>query len=212
MVIIPMALSLTVHEFAHAFAAKKLGDDTAEKMGRLNLNPLSHADPFGTVLVPLIILVANRSAAGGIPLFGWAKPVPVNAGRFTRRITARRGSMIVSGAGPLANLAMALLSGGILSVVQHQGLPVAAALQQLLLQMIFINVALGVFNLLPIYPLDGEKMVAGFLGAEQAIRFERFNQQFGTWILWGIIFFARDLISIPVQFIAQVVLAAVRLT
>src|SRR5689334_11759130 len=79
MVLIPLVLSLTVHEFAHAWAAKRLGDDTAERMGRLTLNPAAHADPMGTVILPLIILVANGAAAGGaIPFFGWAKPVPVN--------------------------------------------------------------------------------------------------------------------------------------
>jgi Zn-dependent protease len=214
MVLIPMILSLTVHEFAHAFLAKRLGDNTAEKEGRLNLNPLNHADPFGTLLLPLLILLANGATGGGrIPFFGWAKPVPVNAGRFTRKITARTGNMLVAAAGPTANLLMALLCAGILSVTAHTGLAASLAppLQTLLVQMLFINGGLFVFNMIPIYPLDGEKVVAGFLSTPNAIKFERFNRQFGTWALWGIILFARDLIAYPAQLVVSGVLTVVGL-
>src|SRR4051812_18777201 len=105
MVLIPMILSLTVHEFSHAWAAKRVGDNTGELAGRLTLNPLAHADPFGTVLLPLLILMANGAVGmGRIPFFGWAKPVPFNAGRFTRKVTARMGSTLVAAAGPISNL------------------------------------------------------------------------------------------------------------
>src|SRR5580698_8792478 len=96
--LIPLILSLTVHEWAHAYSAFRLGDDTAARQGRLTLNPIPHIDPFGTILCPLL----------GIP-FGWAKPVPVNPVRFNREISMRAGMMITAAAGPLSNLVLAVL-------------------------------------------------------------------------------------------------------
>ncbi|HET6345585.1 MAG TPA: site-2 protease family protein [Myxococcota bacterium] len=215
MVLIPMILSLTVHEFSHAFVAKRLGDNTAEAAGRLNLNPMNHADPFGTLLLPLLILMANGATGlGRIPFFGWAKPVPVNAGRFTRKITARTGNTLVAAAGPVSNLLLSLVCAALLSVAEHTalGASLAPPLKTLLIQMLFINGGLFVFNMIPIYPLDGEKVVAGFLSTSNAIAFERFNRQFGTWVLWGIIFFARDLIAYPAQLVVSGVLTVVGLS
>jgi Zn-dependent protease len=97
--LIPLLLSLTVHEWAHAFAASRLGDDTAERMGRLTLNPIPHIDPLGTVILPLL----------NIP-FGWARPVPVNPVRFTRKLSMSAGMMIVAVAGPLSNVVLAVFN------------------------------------------------------------------------------------------------------
>ena len=170
MVLIPMILSLTVHEFAHAFAAKRLGDNTAEMQGRLTLNPVAHADPIGTVALPLALLMLNGGIGmGRIPFFGWAKPVPVNASRFDRRWHARTGTMIVAAAGPLANFSLALLCAGGLSIISHMGFDLDPSMQTLLVQMMFTNVALFVFNMIPIFPLDGEKVLAGLLRGQRSI-------------------------------------------
>lgn len=212
MVLIPMILSLTVHEYAHALAAKKLGDDTGESMGRLTLNPLAHADPFGTVILPLALLLLNGGIGmGRIPFFGWAKPVPYNPNRFTRKLHVRTGTMIVAAAGPVANLLMALLCAGSLSVIAHSGTELSPALQTLLVQMMFTNIALFVFNMIPIYPLDGQKVVAGLLKGNTAIHFEQFNQKFGSMALWVIILVGRDIITYPIRLVSKGVLAAVGL-
>lgn len=215
-VLIPMILSLTVHEYAHAFVAKRFGDDTAERLGRLTLNPLAHADPFGTLIMPMLSLVAGGMGMG-MPFFGWAKPVPVDAGRFRRSISVRWGSAAVSAAGPLSNLLMALLCGGLLSVLARQGAQTALAAHlppagEFLLMMVRINAALFVFNLIPIYPLDGQKVVSGFLSPGRAISFDKFNQQYGVWVLWGIILFGRGIIATPVIWVGNVVLSLVGLT
>ena len=104
MILIPMILSLTVHEYSHALAAKLLGDDTAEKQGRLTLSPLPHIDIFGTILLPLL------SIGTGMPFLGWAKPVPTNPVNYTRKVTQRTGYMLVSLAGPVSNFVFAFLS------------------------------------------------------------------------------------------------------
>lgn len=215
MVLIPMILSLTVHEFSHAFVARKLGDDTAEKQGRLNLNPLSHVDPIGTVLLPLVILLANGSAGmGRIPFFGWAKPVPINAGRFTRKISVRWGNALVSAAGPLSNLSIAFVCAGALSILLHTGtitqLPEPFFL--LLKSMLGINVALFVFNMIPLYPLDGEKVLSGFLPTAQSIQFERFGRQYGTMALWVLILVGRGVLIYPINLVSTGVLTLMGLS
>ncbi len=183
LVLVPMILSLTVHEFAHALASKKLGDNTAEGMGRLTLNPIAHIDPIGTLLLPLILIMSSSGL-----FFGWAKPVPVNPTRFTRKISMRTGMMIVAAAGPLSNLSLALLCAAALSVGVHTGILTAVpeAIQMLLLTMIGINVALFVFNMIPVYPLDGQKVLAGLLKGDVSMRYERFNAQMGSWLLIGL--------------------------
>ncbi len=191
--LVPMLLSLTVHEFAHAWAAKLLGDDTAEKMGRMTLNPVAHIDPIGTLLLPIVLIVW----AGGI-MFGWAKPVPVNPTRFTRKINMRTGMLITAAAGPASNIVLATLCTAILALTFHAGwLTEAGPLKQLLGSMVVINVALAVFNLIPVGPLDGQKVLSGMLSYEAAARFERFNYQYGAWLMMGVIVFAGRLIAVP---------------
>ena len=153
MVLIPMILSLTVHECAHAFTAKRLGDDTAERMGRMTLNPIPHIDPMGTIMLPLLILMARgASGAAFVPFFGWAKPTPVNESRFRRSVSVRAGSMAVAAAGPVSNLLMAWICAAALSVMFHAGQTqgAMAALVQFMNHMIFINLGLCVFNLIPV--------------------------------------------------------------
>ncbi|MFT3710390.1 MAG: site-2 protease family protein [Archangium sp.] len=151
MMLIPMWLSLSVHEWAHAWSALKLGDDTAAREGRLTLNPLSHIDPIGTVLLPLF----------GIPL-GWAKPVPVNPVRFNRKWTMRTGMAITAFAGPLSNVVLAVGCAVALGLI-YRFVPsmreVANGGTILLGYGVQLNIGLAIFNMLPLPPLDGSRIV-----------------------------------------------------
>jgi Zn-dependent protease len=151
-----MVLSLTVHECAHALSAHWLGDDTAKERGRLTLNPLPHIDPIGTLLLPAILVASG----GGI--FGWAKPTPINPARFRRSVSLRFGVSFTAVAGPISNLLLGVASGVLYAALQHAGAlsPPAASL---LIAMMSINASLAVFNLLPIPPLDGSRVVLGLL-------------------------------------------------
>ncbi len=204
LVIIVMALSLTVHEFAHAWAAKMLGDPTAENQGRLNLNPLNHADPIGTVLLPLFILLANGSG-GGVPFFGWARPVPTNPMNYRRSIDMRKGMMLVALAGPVSNLLFGFITVLVLLAAMQGGWyhsvpPFASEM----LQMLFgVNVALFVFNMIPIYPLDGQKVLSFFLKGQVAQDFERFNMQYGSIALMLLVFFGHGVLIKPMLMVNQ---------
>ena len=174
---IPVIFAIVVHEVAHGWAALRLGDTTAKSLGRLSLNPVTHIDPVGSLLVPGLMLLLP----GGF-LFGWAKPVPVNVARLNN---PRRDMVFVALAGPFANLMMLLmwafvtktgmLVGGVQStagyVLVHMG--VAG---------IFINAILMMLNLLPIPPLDGSKVVEGLLPARQAILYNKLGR-YGFFIL-----------------------------
>jgi Zn-dependent protease len=157
--LVVLLFSLTVHEMAHAVTADWCGDPTARLLGRVSLNPLVHADPIGTILFPLIALVS------GVPLLGWAKPVPVN----TRRLRhPRRDYVLVAGAGPASNLLLAFIAALALSLFRVSpmtlGEPnVSVPLAALLAGAIQINVLLAVFNMLPIPPLDGGNVLFGLL-------------------------------------------------
>lgn len=197
MALVPMILSLTVHEFAHAWAAKQLGDDTAESVGRLTLNPLAHADPIGTFLLPLITM-----GTGGF-FFGWAKPVPFDPTRFRPDVNVRRGITWVAAAGPLSNLGLAVICTAIIAALAHSGAWVAEATpsQELLQRMMLVNVSLFVFNMVPIAPLDGQKVLSGFLPRSAALAFERFNYRFGWMALMGVVLLGAQLLMVPKQLI-----------
>jgi len=149
-ILVPLWLSLSVHEWAHAWAAWRLGDDTAARLGRMTLNPLAHVDPIGTILLPLL----------GIP-FGWAKPVPVQPHRFHRSVTMRTGMMLTAIAGPVSNLCLAAVCLAVLALVSRFRPMLAMPGQgvgMLLHMMIVLNVLLATFNALPIPPLDGSRV------------------------------------------------------
>ncbi|RMF08149.1 MAG: site-2 protease family protein [Alphaproteobacteria bacterium] len=177
--ILPVLFAITLHEAAHGYVAHMLGDDTAKRMGRLSLNPVRHIDPFGTVLLPLL-LFAMRSPF----LFGYAKPVPVNAMRLSN---PRRGMMWVALAGPGINLTLALLSGALLHVAVL--LPAAAQDWAILnlIHSIQINLLLALFNMLPIPPLDGGRVAVGLLPLSLARPLARI-EPYGMFILIGLIF------------------------
>ena len=149
-----LVMSLSIHEFAHAFVADRLGDDTPRRQGRLTLSPIPHMDLMGTLVVPLIF-----SLAGG-GFFGWAKPVQVIPQRFTRRFSMRSGMQMVALAGPGSNLALALLAGLTLGISHLFFVGEFAELIRVIMsQAIMINALLCVFNLLPVPPLDGSRML-----------------------------------------------------
>jgi Zn-dependent protease len=152
---IVLVFSLSFHEAAHAWTADRLGDPTARQLGRITLNPLSHIDWIGTVLFPLAAMMS------GLPLIGWAKPVPVLAGNLR---SPRRDFAVVAAAGPLSNLLLATVAAmvlGMLETGQLTALP--APVLRLVLVCVTLNVLLAVFNLLPVPPLDGSNVLAGLV-------------------------------------------------
>jgi Zn-dependent protease len=154
---IPVLFAITVHEVAHGWVANKLGDSTAKMLGRLTLNPLKHVDPIGTVAVPAVLLLI-----GSPFLFGWAKPVPVN---FRNLKNYRKDMVLVAAAGPIANLLMAILWILLLIVFAHL-IPdenVARGFITMSQNGVMINLVLLVFNLLPIPPLDGGRVLSGLV-------------------------------------------------
>jgi Zn-dependent protease len=158
---VPTIFAITLHEAAHGYAAWALGDDTARRLGRLSLNPLRHVDRIGTLLVPGVLVVAQLLTIGRIGfLFGWAKPVPVDASRFP---SPRRGMALVAAAGPAANAVLAWLGAVALHAVLGRPGPVAGYGEVVLETFILANLVLGLFNLLPIPPLDGGRIAVGVL-------------------------------------------------
>lgn len=180
--VLPVLFAITVHEVAHGWVAKQFGDRTAQMLGRLTLNPLKHIDPIGTILVPGILLLM-----GGF-VFGWAKPVPVNARNLRN---PKRDMAIVAVAGPIANLFMALFWALIIRV----GTLFVGAQEAIGLPLIYmgsagisINIFLMMLNLLPIPPLDGGRVLAGFLPGPLAYKLNRL-EPYGFMILVALIYF-----------------------
>ena len=173
---LPVLFAITVHEVAHGWVARQLGDPTAMMLGRLTLNPLKHIDPIGTVLVPLILIML-----GGV-IFGWAKPVPIAADNLHH---PKRDMALVAAAGPTANLLMAFFWALIMKMallLPHNMMDLALPLTYMGRAGITINVLLMVLNLLPVPPLDGSRVVAGFLPDPLAWKFSRI-EQYGLIIL-----------------------------
>jgi Zn-dependent protease len=176
--VIPILFAITLHEVAHGWVARHFGDPTAERAGRLTLNPLKHIDPVGTVVVPLVMLLFS----GGSMIFGWAKPVPV---MFQNLRNPRRDMIVVAAAGPAANLAMAM-GWAVLAASQSTllglGEPATMWLYNVCGWGILINCVLAVFNMLPLPPLDGGRVLAGLLPPAQARILQRI-EPFGFMIV-----------------------------
>lgn len=171
MMLIPLWLSLSVHECAHAWAALRLGDDTAARLGRLTFNPLAHIDPIGTLLLPLL----------GIP-FGWAKPVPVQPHRFRPNVRMQTGMMLVAIAGPISNLILAGIAIVLFALLVRFypaaviGVGIGQAMGQLLQMLILLNVLLAAFNALPIPPLDGSRVADALMPRSLRPLWEEFTR------------------------------------
>lgn len=161
MLALPVILAITFHEAAHGFVAWKLGDDTAYQLGRVSFNPIRHIDPVGTIILPTLMYFTTPF------LFGWAKPVPVN---FARLGNPKRDMVWVAAAGPAINIALALLSAFLLTLVHMLPQPAYSWTVRALLTSVEMNVVLAVFNMLPIPPLDGGRVAVGLLPPPLALR------------------------------------------
>lgn len=177
LIVIPsVVIAIVFHEVAHGWAALALGDPTAREQRRLTLNPIRHVDPVGTVVVPGFLAMV------GAPVFGWAKPVPVDARRLDN---PRLGMMAVAAAGPATNFLMALLGAAALGIASALGAP-SAIVTQGLLSFIVINLFIGLFNLLPIPPFDGSHIVEGALPRRWAVAYEKLRP-YGMVLFFGLI-------------------------
>ncbi len=179
---IPVIFAITLHEAAHGFVAWRLGDPTAHMLGRVTANPIKHIDAVGTILVPGLILLASK-AMGGAALFGWAKPVPVDARRLGQ---PRRDMGIVAAAGPAANLLMAFGWGVMLKAMVLMGV-FNEFMFRMALAGITVNLVLAVLNLLPIPPLDGGRIIVSLLPPSMAAPLARL-EPYGLMILLGLMF------------------------
>jgi Zn-dependent protease len=201
---LPLLFAMVLHEYAHGWVADKCGDSTAKMQGRLTMNPLAHIDPFGTIIVPLICLMLP----GGF-LFGWAKPVPIDPRNLRE---PRRDMALVAAAGPGMNFVLAVASATLLSLLlsmdpsllatgsRNGAEPPAASsaafvllpIAVMALYSVLVNVFLGIFNLLPIPPLDGGRILLSLLPARPALALARL-EPYGMMILVGLIVFDREL-------------------
>ena len=164
--LVPLIIAIVFHEVAHGLVARRLGDPTAAEQGRLTLNPIRHIDPFGTVILPMVLALAHA------PVFGWARPVPVNYGRLRH---PRRDMVLVALAGPGMNLLLAIIGSLILATTVWAAAgvasPTALFIAQNSINFVLINLFLGIFNLIPLPPFDGGHVVEGLLPDGAARRF-----------------------------------------
>jgi Zn-dependent protease len=220
-----LLFAITVHEASHGWAANKLGDPTAYNLGRVTLNPIAHIDPIGTILLPILISLV------GLPAFGWAKPVPVNP--YNLRYP-RRDNLWISFAGPAANCAVALAAFVILLLMKFlnpgvneflklvvrmfyknpevlrsalpHGLYPLQGLALILYFAVLINIYLGVFNLIPIPPLDGSGILMGLLSEEAAVRYDRIRP-FGFLLVIMLIYLGvLNIVIAPIQVVIDILL------
>jgi len=179
---IPVLFAITLHEVAHGWVANKLGDSTARMLGRLTVNPFKHIDPIGTVIVPLAMVILSTGF-----VFGWAKPVPVNTSNLKN---PRKDMAIVAIAGPLSNLVMAIFWVLIFklgaSVIADPN--IAKGIMEMGKAGILINLVLFIFNLLPIPPLDGGRVLSGFVPATVSDMLDKI-EPYGFFIVIGLLYF-----------------------
>ena len=173
--LLALFLAIVPHEVAHGYVAWKLGDPTARRANRLTLNPMAHIDLFGSIILPGLLMLMHSPV-----LFGWAKPVPFNPWYFR---DPRRGIMLVGAAGPIVNFTMAILIALLLRVLGPGG----GLFAQFLIYLCLINIFLGVFNLIPIPPLDGSRVVTGLLPEEWVGPYLRL-EKFGFVIIIGLLY------------------------
>lgn len=194
--VIILIMSVVIHEIAHGYAALRFGDTTAKYQGRLTLNPLKHLDMFGSVILPLVLIITRAPF-----LIGWAKPVPYNPDNF-RPEDRRKGILWVASAGILANLALATLFGIVVRAGVYLGLPDEVI--TLSGAIVLLNVVLALFNLVPIPPLDGSKILFSAIGYRSA-RFEVWFERYSIFVLLFFIFFLWDFLVPAVFFIFRLI-------
>ncbi len=198
---VPFLIAVIFHEYAHGRMAKYWGDQTAERAGRLTLNPVPHIDVMGTIVFPLIVMLTGTNF-----LFGWAKPVPINPTRFRKY---RPGLFWVAIAGPGMNVILAFFSAALLCIIL-KWLPQSNFFHEPLKGMtvvsISLNYALAFFNLIPLPPLDGSKIVESFLSYNATKKYEAIAQ-YSFWILMALMFTgAISIISYPIRFCTEITL------
>lgn len=185
--LIPLVIAIVFHEVAHGYVARIFGDNTAARLGRLTLNPLRHVDPIGTVVLPMVLAIAHA------PIFGWAKPVPVDA---TNLRNPRRDMMLVALAGPATNFVLATITAlalgafvGMSGAIPAQGAPhtIHGFVFDSLYSFLLVNVFLGVFNLIPLPPFDGGHVVQGLLPRRAAVHYAKLAR-FGFPLLLFLLF------------------------
>ena len=188
-------MAIVLHEVAHGYMALRLGDPTARSRGRLTLNPLAHVDPIGTILIPVVLVVMRYALNLYVPLFGWAKPVPISPGNFRNPL---RGMLYVALAGPVANIALALVTAGVFRLIWLGASSIEFASTGLVFHLLkavlillsrfgLFNLILAAFNLVPIPPLDGSRVLLYFLPAEGR-RFLLSMERYGFLVLLVLIY------------------------
>lgn len=179
--LIVLLFSVIIHELAHGYVAYSLGDSTAKYAGRLTLNPLKHLDLFGSIILPLLLLISSFASGGSGIIFGWAKPVPINPYNLKDQ---KWGTLKVSIAGPLSNFSVAIVFG---LFIRFFNFPQISPLIELMGVIVYLNILLGLFNLIPIPPLDGSWILFRFLPSS-AEKVRIFLQQYGLFILIFLLF------------------------
>jgi Zn-dependent protease len=190
LIVVPVILmSIIIHEISHGWAAYLLGDDTAKRYGRLSINPVKHIDLFGTIILPMLLLITTRGAL----VFGYAKPVPINPYNFS---VVKRDTGISAAAGPLSNIIIAVFFSILFRVISLFPIPYPSPIgsfvifvMQTLMLIIFFNLILAFFNLIPMPPLDGSKILGAFLPDKYYFPFMRFERQ-GMMVFMGVILFS----------------------
>ena len=196
--LVPFIMAVVFHEYAHGFIAHRWGDNTAKDAGRLTMNPIPHMDPIGTVLFPLINMLSGINL-----LFGWARPVPIDPRRFKNY---RKGLFCVALAGPGMNFLLAVLSSAVYCMI-YLWVPPTFYLFEPIIKMtavsITLNYALGIFNLIPLPPLDGSKIIQSFLSPAATIKYESISR-YSFFILMGLLFSgALNVLSVPIRFMSE---------